>query len=220
MTFRISDRLTQQLAFLNEIEKLKLVYRRNQTVDQSRYENSAEHSWHVALMALILAEHADAPTIDLFKVLKMLLMHDLVEIYAGDTWLYDAQATLVQAEHETLAAKRLFELLPADQAAEFHQLWHEFVDRATPEATFAAAIDGLQPLLNHLLSGNPADPAGVLARADVLRRKQYIATSSHALWNVAQAVIEESTERGLYHTEPRDDEPTCHFGSVSYDQQR
>lgn len=205
MTCSIGDRITQQLAFLNEIEKLKLVYRRNKTVDQSRYENSAEHSWHVALMALILAEHTDAPAIDLFKVLKMLLIHDLVEVYAGDTWLYDDQATLVQAENETIAAKRLFELLPDDQAAEFHQLWHEFIDRATPEAAFAAAIDGLQPLLNHLLSGNPEDQEVLISRADVLRRKQYIAASSHTLWNVAQAVIEESTRRGLYHREPRDD---------------
>lgn len=205
MTMRINDRLTQQLAFLNEIEKLKLVYRRNKTVDQSRYENSAEHSWHVALMALMLAEHTDAPSIDLFKVLKMLLIHDLVEVYAGDTWLYDDQATLVQAENETIAAKRLFELLPDDQAAEFHQLWHEFVKRATPEAAFAAAIDGLQPLLNHLLSGNPEDQEVLISRADVLRRKQYIEASSHTLWNVAQAVIEESTKRGLYHREPRDD---------------
>ena len=208
MTFSIGERLTQQLGFLNEIEKLKLVYRRNKTVDQSRYENSAEHSWHVALMALMLAEHADAPGIDLFKVLKMLLIHDLVEIYAGDTWLYDDQAALVQAENETIAAKRLFELLPDDQAAEFHQLWHEFDARATSEAAFAAAIDGLQPLLNHLLSGDPAEQEGLLARADVLRRKQHIETSSHTLWNVAQAVIEASTRRGLYHDEPRGDEPT------------
>ncbi|MBV9788018.1 MAG: HD domain-containing protein [Chloroflexi bacterium] len=204
MTLHIGDRLAQQLAFLNEIEKLKLVYRRNKTVDQSRYENSAEHSWHVALMALMLAEHTDTPSMDLFKVLKMLLIHDLVEIYAGDTWLYDAQAALVQAEHETLAAQRLFALLPADQAAEFHTLWQEFDARATPEAAFAAAIDGLQPLLNHLLSGDPADQAVLISRADVLRRKQHIETSSHALWNVAQTVIEESTQRGLYHAEPPD----------------
>src|SRR5215207_80229 len=135
MTFSVSNRLTQQLAFLNEVEKLKLIYRRNKTIDQTRYENSAEHSWHVALMALILAEHTDTPNVDLFRVVKMLLIHDLVEIYAGDTWLYDVQATLVQAENETLAAKRLFELLPEDQSAEFHDLWQEFDARATPEAT-------------------------------------------------------------------------------------
>ncbi|HEY0735232.1 MAG TPA: HD domain-containing protein [Herpetosiphonaceae bacterium] len=205
MTLRISDRLAQQLAFLNEVEKLKLVYRRNKTVDQARYENSAEHSWHIALMALILAEHADAPNIDLFRVLKMLLIHDLVEIYAGDTWLYDLQATQIQAENETIAARRLFELLPEDQAAELHDLWSEFVARETAEAAFAAAIDGLQPLLNHLLSGTPDDQEGVPSRGDVLRRKQYIAASSHTLWDVAQTVIEESTNRGLYRSQPHAD---------------
>lgn len=205
MTVRISDRLAQQLAFLNEVEKLKLVYRRNKTIDQARYENSAEHSWHLALMALILAEHADTPGIDLFRVLKMLLIHDLVEIYAGDTWLYDLQAAQVQAENETIAAERLFELLPSDQAAEFHHLWNEFVARDTPEAAFAAALDGLQPLMNHLLSGAPDEQAAVPSRGDVLRRKQHIAASSHALWNVAQTLIEESTRRGLYRSEPHAD---------------
>jgi putative hydrolase of HD superfamily len=174
MTFSVSNRLTQQLAFLNEVEKLKLIYRRNKTIDQTRYENSAEHSWHVALLALILAEHIDTPKVDLFRVVKMLLIHDLVEIYAGDTWLYDVQATLVQAENETSAANRLFELLPEDQAAEFHHLWNEFVERTTPEAAFAAAVDGLQPLMNHLLSGTPDAQEVLLSRRDVLRRKHYI----------------------------------------------
>ncbi|HEY0607027.1 MAG TPA: HD domain-containing protein [Herpetosiphonaceae bacterium] len=205
MTLRIGERLARQLAFINEVEKLKLVYRRNKTVDQARYENSAEHSWHIALMALILAEHADAPNIDLFRVLKMLLIHDLVEIYAGDTWLYDLQGTQIQAENETTAARRLFELLPQDQAAEFHQLWNEFVARETAEASFAAAIDGLQPLLNHLLSGTPDDQEDVPSRGDVLRRKQYIAASSSTLWDITQTVIEESTKRGLYRSQPHAD---------------
>lgn len=205
MTFRVSNRLRQQLAFLNEVEKLKCIYRRNKTIDQTRYENSAEHSWHVALMALILAEHTDTQNIDLFSVVKMLLIHDLVEIDAGDTWLYDVQATRVQAENETSAANRLFELLPEDQAAEFHHLWNEFVDRTTPDAAFAAAVDGLQPLLNHLVSGTPDAQEDMLSRRDVLRRKQYIEASSEALWNVAQEVIEESTNLGLYRSEPCDE---------------
>jgi putative hydrolase of HD superfamily len=207
MPSSINERLARQLAFINELEKLKLVYRRNKTVDQTRYENSAEHSWHVAMMALILAEYSNLPDIDRFKVLKMLLIHDLVEIYAGDTWLYDAEAALVQAEKEALAASQLFELLPPDQAAEFHQVWDEFVAATTPEATFAAAVDGLQPLLNHLMSGSSEAQDGLLARRDVLQRKQYIAASSHVLWNIAQEVIEASTKRGLYLSDPRDDEP-------------
>jgi putative hydrolases of HD superfamily len=206
MTHSVGDRLAKQLAFLNEVERLKLIYRRNKTIDQTRYENSAEHSWHVALMALILAEHADVPDIDLFSVLKMLLIHDLVEIYAGDTWLYDTQAVLLQAENEASAASRLFALLPADQAAEFHHLWNEFVAGATREAAFAGAVDGLQPLMNHLLSGDPGAQDVPLSQHDVLRRKHYIETSSKALWNVAQEVIEASTNRGLYHRDSPDDD--------------
>jgi putative hydrolase of HD superfamily len=198
---RVDDRLTQQLAFLNEVERLKLIYRRNKTIDQTRYENSAEHSWHVALMALILAEHANETDIDLFRVLKMLLVHDLVEIYAGDTWLYDSQAVAVQAENETIAASRLFALLPSDQAIEFHQLWREFAAGITPEAAFAGAVDGLQPLMNHLLSGSPDAQDVALSRQEVLRRKLYIEASSKALWNVAQEVIEASTNRGLYQSD-------------------
>jgi putative hydrolases of HD superfamily len=201
-----SDRLTKQVAFLNEVEKLKLIYRRNKTVDQTRYENSAEHSWHVTLMALILAEHANLPDIDLFKVLKMLLIHDLVEIDAGDTWLYDAQAGAVQAAQEALAAKRLFALLPADQAAELHHLWNELVAGVTREAVFAGAIDSLQPLMNHLLSGDPDAQDAPLSQHEVLRRKHSIAASSKALWGLAQEVIEASTNRGLYDRGAHDDE--------------
>jgi putative hydrolase of HD superfamily len=193
-----SARLAQQIAFINEIEKLKLVYRRNRTIDQSRFENSAEHSWHLALMAMVLAEHANTPGLDIFTVVKMLLIHDLVEIYAGDTWLYDAAGALVQAEKEARAAQQLFALLPADQAAEFHQLWEAFVARATPEAAFAASLDALQPLLNYLLSGSPGEPGDMLAEQDVLRRKQGIAQGSQTLWELAQDVIAASTARGLY----------------------
>ncbi len=205
MDFVLSDRLTKQLAFLNEVEKLKLIYRRNKTVDQARYENSAEHSWHVVLMALVLVEHANVSTLDLFRVLKMLLIHDLVEIYAGDTWLYDSQAALVQAENETIAANRLFQLLPSDQAAEFHQLWNEFSNGNTLESAFAAAVDGLQPLMNHLLSGTPDGEEVILSQQDVLRRKHYIEARSKALWSVAQDIIEASTNRGLYRKDVRDD---------------
>ena len=193
-----NTRLAQQIAFINEIEKLKLVYRHNQTVDQSRFENSAEHSWHLALMAMVLAEHASTPALDIFAVVKMLLIHDLVEIYAGDTWLYDTAGAPGQAEREAQAAQKLFALLPADQAAEFHQLWDAFNARATPEAAFAAALDALQPLLNYLLSGSPEGPDGLLAEQDVLRRKQGIALGSRTLWELAQDVIAASTARGLY----------------------
>jgi putative hydrolase of HD superfamily len=201
-TGQAPERLSRQLAFLDEIEKLKLVYRRNMTVDRSRFENSAEHSWHVALMALVLAEHAEDQTMDVLKVVKLLLIHDLVEIYAGDTWLYDAEAAQEQAQREARSAERLFGLLPPDQSAKFRALWDEFEARNTPEARFAAAIDALQPLTNHLLSGaaDPAEPTPT--RDEVIERKRHIAASSPALWEVAQSVIAASARAGLYREEP------------------
>ena len=193
----ISVRLQSQMKFLNEVEKLKVVYRRNKTIDLSRSENSAEHSWHVALMALILSEHADTKSLDMFKVVKMLLVHDLVEIYAGDTWIYDLAAIREQKELESEGAKRLFALLPADQGEELNALWQEFEQRATPEAAFAASIDALQPLSNHLLSGSPDDEERPAEQA-VLDRKRHIGASSTDLWQLAQILIEESTNKGLY----------------------
>jgi putative hydrolases of HD superfamily len=194
----MEDRLRRQVAFLNEIERLKVIYRRNRTLDPSRWESSAEHSWHVALMALVLSEHADSDALDLFKVVRMLLIHDLVEIYAGDTWLYDAKARETQAEGESLAASRLFRLLPDDQAAEFQALWQEFESRSSPEAAYAAAIDGLQPLANHLLTGDPKADEVRPSKADVLARKRHMGESSGALWRLAQSLIEASTRKGLY----------------------
>jgi putative hydrolases of HD superfamily len=194
----MGDRLASQIAFLNEVERLKLVYRRNRTIDRSRYENSAEHSWHVALMALLLSEHANSDSLDIDRVVRMLLVHDLVEIYAGDTWLYDAEATEKQGEKEASSASRLCALLPDDQAAEFQSLWEEFDLRRSPEAVYAAAIDALQPLLNHLLAGDAEADESRPSRADVLARKRHIAESSEALWQLAQTVIDASTKQGLY----------------------
>jgi putative hydrolases of HD superfamily len=194
----MEDRLASQVAFINEIERLKVVYRRNRTIDRSRYESSAEHSWHVALMALLLSEYADNQALDLFKVTRMLLIHDLVEIYAGDTWLYDADCSEEQGEQEASAAARLFALLPDDQAAELHSLWQEFESRSSPEAAYAAAIDALQPLSNHLLAGDALADEACPSEAEVLARKHHIGESSEALWQLAQTLIDESTKKGLY----------------------
>ena len=127
-------RLQQQIQFLTEIDKLKQVRRRTWLLDQSRYENDAEHSWHIAVATMMFAEYADDPKVDVLRVIKMLLVHDLVEIDAGDTYAYDEKACLDQAERELTAADRVFPLLPPDQAAEFRGLWEEFEARQTPEA--------------------------------------------------------------------------------------
>lgn len=185
--------IQQQFAFLREIEKLKGVTRANRTLD-GRQENSAEHSWHVALMALILQEYAEAP-LDMLKVVQLLLIHDLVEIEAGDTWLFaeDQQDKLAR---ETAAARNLYAHLPTPQRQEYFGLWQEFEARNTPEAQFAAAIDGIQPLLNHLLTGDPADTTVPVEQ--VLAKKRYIQHFVPRLWPMVEELIEESLARELY----------------------
>ena len=188
-----SESLLRQVDFLCEIEKLKGVARANRTLD-GRRENTAEHSWHVALMALLLAEHA-ADEVDLLKVVTMLLIHDIVEIDAGDTWLYD-QNQAGRAEAEERAAERLYALLPEQQHAEYLALWREFEARDSAEARYASVIDGIQPLLNHLLTGNPND--GVIPLDKVRTKKGYIQQHAPGLWGLVEKLIEKSVERGLY----------------------
>src|SRR5512136_2866753 len=130
------ERLKKQIEFISEIDKLKQIYRLTYLLDSSRAENDAEHSWHIAVMAMLLSEYATPQHLDLFRVVKMLLIHDIVEIDAGDTYLYDEQASQSKAQREQEAADRLFQLLPEDQAAAFRTLWEEFEQRATPEAKF------------------------------------------------------------------------------------
>src|SRR5215831_19034496 len=141
-------RLEKQIRFIVEIDKLKTVYRRTSLINERRKENTAEHSWHIAVMAMILADYSNVK-INLEKVLKMALVHDIVEIDAGDTFVYDAKGTLDKAERERAAASRLFGLLPSDQAEELRALWDEFEARETAEARFAATMDRFIPQLHN-----------------------------------------------------------------------
>lgn len=188
----ISD-LKQQIHFINEVEKLKTVSRANKTLD-GRFENSAEHSWHVALMAQVFEKYAPVD-IDMYKVTKLLLIHDIVEIDAGDTWLYAEDQSHKRAIEEK-AATRIFSILPGEQGDEFRALWHEFENRLSYEAKFAAAIDGINPLINHLLTGSPDD--GVIPVEKVLAKKSFIKICAPTLWPLVESVIEESVEAGLY----------------------
>jgi len=185
--------LKDQITFLREIEKLKGVLRANRTVD-GRFENSAEHSWHVAMMALLLEEHANS-ALDMLKVTKLLLIHDIVEIDAGDTWLYEENQDL-KMDDETKAANRLFSLLPEAQKQEYLGLWNEFVSRSTEEAKFASVIDGIQPLLNHLITGSTND--GVIPVEKVRNKKKYISDYAPNLWHLVEELIMESEAKGLY----------------------
>ncbi|MEM8564105.1 MAG: HD domain-containing protein [Pseudomonadota bacterium] len=185
--------LSAQVAFLLEVEKLKSVQRANRTVD-GRRENSAEHSWHVALMAVLLQEHA-ASSLDMYRVVKMLLIHDLVEVDAGDTWLF-GQERKDKELVEDQAARRLFSMLPGEQEAEFLGLWYEFESGDSEEAKFAQAIDGIQPLLNHVLTGSTSD--GVVAVDEVRAKKLYISRYAPALWELVEELIQQSVNKGLY----------------------
>jgi putative hydrolase of HD superfamily len=178
------SRLAQQVEFIVEIDKLKQVYRRTWLIDASRHENDAEHSWHLGVMAVLLVEHARSPQLDLLRVLKMVLIHDLVEIDAGDTFAYDDAAAVDKADRERAAAERLFHLLPSDQAAEFRSVWDEFEARRTPEAQYAAALDRFQPMLH----GITADR--------VLARNQSMAEGSPALWQYAQQFVADAVAQG------------------------
>jgi len=192
-----NDRLRQQVSFLIEIDRLKHVLRRSRLADGSRQENSAEHSWHLAVAALLLAEHADRP-VDLARVVKMALIHDIVEIDAGDTFFYDAAGALDKADREARAADRLFGLLPPDQAAELRALWDEFEARRTPEACFAYALDRFLPLLhNYLTGGQPWRQHGVRGE-QVMAMTEGIVAGSAEMAACARALVADAMAQGFF----------------------
>jgi putative hydrolase of HD superfamily len=190
-------RLQYQMEFLLEIDRLKQVLRQTVITDKSRQENSAEHSWHIALMTVILSEYAENPQIDVFRVIKMLLIHDLVEIDAGDTFCYDNQAREDQHERELQAAKRIFNLLPKDQARQLHALWEEFEARQTLNSRFANALDRLQPLISNYYTDGTAWQKHGVKQHQVVARNRWIENGAPELWRYALRLIEDAVARGI-----------------------
>lgn len=189
------ERLEGQLRFLVELDRAKSVLRRTYVTDGTRRENSAEHMWHLALAVLVLAEHAEEP-VDVARVLTMVLIHDIVEIDAGDTFLYGEAARAGQAERERAAADRLYGMLPADQGLELRRLWEEFEARETADARFAAAVDRLQSvLLNLATEGRTWREHGVTADR-VRAANAHMARGSSTLWDHVSALLEAAVERG------------------------
>ncbi|MGI3037390.1 HD domain-containing protein [Vibrio diabolicus] len=190
------ERLEKQLALVIELDKLKNILRRTRVKSaEGRLENSGEHSWHVTLMAILMEEHANAP-VDICRVMKMLLIHDVVEIDAGDTFVYDTAASQEQAEKEIRAAERLFGMLPSDQEQELLALWHEFEAAQTDDAKYAKALDRLIPmLLNYHNNGQSWKEHGV-SREQALTINKRIEFGSVTLWDKAKELIEEATEKG------------------------
>lgn len=188
-------RLEQQLRFILEIDKLKSIQRRSTLINGERRENSAEHSWHITVMAMTLAEYANEE-VDMLRTIQMLLIHDIVEIDAGDTFAYDTQGRQSQAEREQAAAEHLFGLLPADQAAVYIALWHEFEAAATAEAKLANAVDRLMPLLHNYYNDGGTWRENSVNRARVEERVGAIEAGSTTLWSVAQQVLDEAVTKG------------------------
>ncbi len=190
------DRLEKQLALLVELDKLKSVLRRTRVKSaEGRLENSGEHSWHVALMAVLMEEHANAP-VDICRVMKMLLIHDVVEIDAGDTFVYDTAASKEQAEKEIKAAERLFGMLPTDQGQELLALWLEFEAAQSDDAKYAKALDRLIPMLLNYHTNGQSWKENSVTREQALTINKRIEFGSVTLWDKAKELIEEATEKG------------------------
>jgi putative hydrolase of HD superfamily len=186
----------EQIQFIIEIDKLKRISRKTKPIGSDRYENDAEHTWHLAMMAVTFAEYANDPELDLLKTLRMLLIHDIVEIDAGDTFTYDLQAHNDKAEREEKAALRIFGLLPKDQMENYLALWREFEARETAEARYANAIDRLQPmLLNVHNHGQSWNENGIVAE-QVFAKNLQAAEGSRMLWAAMEEMLHEAVARG------------------------
>ena len=191
-----TEDLLNQIAFIKEIDKVKYIQRKTKLFHSDRNENDAEHSWHLALMAIVLAEHSDEPT-DVLKVVKMVLIHDIVEIDAGDTFIYDSQKNHSNTDEERLAANRIFGLLPKKQAEELIAIWEEFEAGETNEAKFARSMDRLEPLLQNTSNDGGTWKEFGVSYDKVYEKKSVIKEGSKTLWSYAEGLINESVEKGI-----------------------
>lgn len=190
------EQLQKQIDFIHEIDKVKYIQRKTRLFNSDRTENDAEHSWHLALMAIVLSEHSDQK-IDLLKVIKMLLIHDLVEIDAGDVFLYDTLVNHTNTEAELAAARRIFGLLPSEQANELISVWEEFEAGETAESKFARAMDRMEPLLQNRSNSGGTWKEFNVQYDKVVEKKSVIKHGSQVLWSYAEKLIDQSVEDGI-----------------------
>ncbi len=191
-----NEKLKKQIEFAVTVDKMKEVLRRNLVVSGERRENDAEHSWHLALMAMLLEEYS-AEKVNIEKVLKIALVHDLVEVYAGDTFAYDEKGYEDKEERERAAADKLFGSLEGEQSAEIRALWDEFEAIETPESKYANAIDRIQPLILNYLTNGHTWKQGNVHVPQILRRMDIIRTAAPELWQVVEGIIADSVEKGI-----------------------
>lgn len=192
----MTNRLSAQLEFIVELDHLKNIYRQTYVLHEDRREDDAEHSWHAALMVPLLAEYSNEP-IDILKTMKMLLVHDVVEIDAGDTYCYDAKAGIDKREREEKAASRIFGMLPDDMTDEYYELWHEFEYGISPESKFAAAMDRVQPLLLNIGKNGLSWKEHGIHLSQVLKRASRIGESSDVLYEYIMSILEKAADDGL-----------------------
>lgn len=191
----INERMQRQMEFILETDKSKNVTRQTYLSDGERKENDAEHSWHLALMCALLAEYANEK-IDVAKTMTMVLIHDIIEIDAGDTYAYDAAGNATKRQREVKAADRIFHILPPDQEAYLRGLWEEFEEGSTPEARFAIALDKIQPVLLNDASGGKSWREHGVALPQILKRNEHTPEGSAALWEYAKGLILKNVENG------------------------
>ncbi len=187
-----NERLKKQIEFIIEVDKLKKILRRSYITGSSRNENDAEHSWHISLMAIILSEYSNFKDLDLLKVIKMLLIHDIVEIDAGDVIIYDLEKQKTKFNKEKKAADRIFSKLPEDQKKEFYSLWMEFEERKTDESKFARVLDRLEPILLNYCSKGKTWKEENIKSSLVLEVNKIIEDGSSKLWDFAKELIEDA----------------------------
>jgi len=188
-------RLNQQLKFVDEIDKMTQILRRTMLIDGSRRENDAEHSWHIAVMALLFSEHVKIKP-DIGRVVKMLVVHDLIEIYAGDTFAFDVEANKSKEEKEAAAADKLFSQLPKEQGDEIRSLWEEFDEMKTPDAIYASCMDRIQPFLHNTLTEGATWKEGNVSRSQVEKRLAIVKENMPELWKWVQINIQEAIKHG------------------------
>ncbi|MEM7671754.1 MAG: HD domain-containing protein [Verrucomicrobiota bacterium] len=191
------DRLHQQIAFIREIDRLKAITRRSLLFSKERFENSAEHSWHIAILSMVLAEYA-GETVDTMRVVRMLLIHDIVEIDAGDVFIYDEIGQAEKAVKEDEAFERIFGLLPDDQRLYFRKHWDEFENGESAEARFARAIDRMMPLLHNVYTDGAAWKAHKVKPEQVYKINRVIEEGSPKLWAFVKSLIDDCVSRGLF----------------------
>ena len=199
----MNDRLKGQLFFLAEADKMKNILRQSMLSDKSRQETDAEHSWHFALTAMTLYEYCGIEGVDISRVIRMAIVHDLVEIYAGDTFAYDLKGNESKAERENEAADKLFSLLPCEQATDYRTLWEEFDKMETPDAIYASAIDRLQAHHNIHLSGGYTWEKHKISADKIYKRMMPVKTALPELWEFVEHTIIEGLEKGYIKPEDK-----------------